>query len=148
MVLGVVDESERAHAARLQTQVAHHALGTGKRQLARSWLPCRLQRGFETLLEVVDSQVVVAIEADKVVLVALVVAHEDVLAMHTAVVVPPAFRLLDGLALGVIVARVRNMVPVQPGKHHFLTRRFSGNVHIYDLRFYDFIIYVRFCPAG
>ena len=60
VVLGVIDESEGTHAAGFQAQVAHHTLGTGKRQLARSRLPRRLQGGFETLLEVVDSQVVVA----------------------------------------------------------------------------------------
>ena len=144
VVVGVVDESERTDTARFQAQIAHHTLGRGKRQLARGRLSCRLQGGFETLLKVVDSQVVVAVEADEVVLIALVVAHEDVLAMHAAIVVPPAFCLLNGLALGVVVARVRNMVPVQPGKHQFLTRIFNRHIAIYDLRIYDLIIYVRF----
>ena len=103
MVLGVIDESEWTDAAWFQAQVAHHTLGTGKRQLAGGRLSRGLQGGFETLLKVVDSQVVVAMEADEVVPVALVVAHEDVLAMHTAVIVPPTLRLLDGLALGVVV---------------------------------------------
>ena len=52
----------------------------------------------------------VAVEADEVVLRTLVVAHEDILAMHTAIVLPPAFGLLDGLALGVVVAGVRDVV--------------------------------------
>ena len=52
----------------------------------------------------------VAVKADEVMLGTLVVAHEDILAMHTAIVLPPAFGLLDGLALGVVVAGVRDVV--------------------------------------
>jgi len=52
----------------------------------------------------------VAVEADEVMLGTLVVAHEDVLAMHTAIVLPPAFGLLDGLTLGVVVAFKRYLM--------------------------------------
>ena len=52
----------------------------------------------------------VAVKADEVVLRPFVVTHEDVLAMHTAIVLPPALGLLDGLALGVVVAGVRDVV--------------------------------------
>ena len=51
-----------------------------------------------------------AVKADEVVLRPFVVAHEDVLAMHTAIVLPPALGLLDGLALGVVVALKRYLM--------------------------------------
>jgi hypothetical protein len=53
-------------------------------------------------------------------LVALVVAHENVLAMHTAVIMPPTLRLLDGLSLGVIVSGVGDVVLVKITEHLFL----------------------------
>jgi hypothetical protein len=43
-------------------------------------------------------------------LIALVIAHKDVLAMHTTIILPPAFRLLDGLTLGMIVALKWNLM--------------------------------------
>ena len=52
----------------------------------------------------------VAVNANQVMLVALVVAEEEVLAMHRAVVLPPATCLLDGLSLGVIVVRKGDIV--------------------------------------
>jgi len=113
VVLCVVDEAEGRDAARLEPQILHHALGRGKGEFAARGLALGLQGGFEASLQVVDVEVMVAMEADEVVLVALVVAHEDVLAVHGAVVLPPAFGLLDGLALGVLVAGEWDMVCLQ-----------------------------------
>ena len=65
------------------------------------------------MLDIVNRQIVVARKADEVVLVTLVVAHEDVLAMYTPVVVPPPFGFLNRLAFGVIVSREGDVVFVQ-----------------------------------
>ena len=70
-----------------------------------------------------DVEVVVAMERDEIMLVALMVAHEDVLAMHGAVIAPPALSLLYGLALGVIINSKRNVVAAQIRQHGF----FSGH---------------------
>ena len=68
-----------------------------------------------------DVEVVVAMETDEVVLVALVVAHEDVLAMHRPVVPPPALCLFDGLAFRVIVAGEGNVVLLEVIEHYILS---------------------------
>jgi hypothetical protein len=44
---------------------------------------------------------VVAVETNKIMLVALVIAEKEIFAVDRAVVVPPTFCLLDGLAFGV-----------------------------------------------
>ena len=62
------------------------------------------------MFQVVYGEVVVAVEAYEIVTVALVVAEEEVLAVHAAVVFPPLFRLLDGLSLGVVVVGERDVV--------------------------------------
>ena len=80
-----------------------------------------MQGSLEACLEVVDVEVVVAVEADEVVLVALVVAHEDVLAMHGAVVAPPSLCLFYGLALGMLIAGKRDVVFLKVPKHLFLS---------------------------
>lgn len=72
-----------------------------------------MQRGLEPLLQVVDSEVVVAIEANQIVLIALVVAHKNVFAMHASVVVPPTLRLADGFSLGVVVACITDVMLLQ-----------------------------------
>ena len=110
MVFGVVDKTEGTNASWLEAKVFEHTFGAGEGKFARGVLACGKERSFEALLQVVDSQVMVAVKADEVVLRTLVVAHEDVLAMHTAVVLPPTLGLLDGLALGVVVAGERYVV--------------------------------------
>ena len=110
MVVRIVDKTERADAAWFESEVLEHAFGAGKGEFARGVLACGKERSFEALLKVMNSQVVVAVKAYEVVLRALVVAHEDVLAMNTAVVLPPTLGLLDGLALGVVVAGERDVV--------------------------------------
>ena len=104
MLFFVINESERANAAGFESQIAHHALGTSKRQFAWCFLSCRHERCFEALFQIVDSQVMIAIKADEVMLRALVVTHEDILAMHAAILSPPAFGFFDSLAFGVVVA--------------------------------------------
>lgn len=125
MLLGVVDESEWRYAAGLQTEIAHHAFGRGETEFTGTVVALCHQFGLEAMLEVVDIEVVVAMEANEVVLVALVVAEEDVFAMHGAVVFPPALGFFDGLALGVIVHFVCDLVLVQIMEHCFLSCHFG-----------------------
>ena len=110
MVVRIVDKTERADAAWFESEVLEHAFGAGKGEFARGVLASSQERSFEALLQVVDCQVMLAVEAYEVVLRTLVVAHEDVLAMHAAIVLPPAFGLLDGLAFGVVVAGERYLM--------------------------------------
>ena len=52
------------------------------------------------MLDIMNSEIVVARETDKVMLVSLMIAHEDILAMYRAIVTPPSFGFLDGLPSG------------------------------------------------
>ena len=63
------------------------------------------------MFQVVDGEVVVAVEAYEIMAVALVVAEEEVLAVDAAVVLPPAFCLLYGLAFGIRAGRCRLHLP-------------------------------------
>ena len=72
------------------------------------------------MFDVMNSEVVVAWEADEIVLVTFVVAHEDVLAMHAAVIVPPTFGFLDGLTFGVVVGGEGYVVLCEIAKHPLL----------------------------
>lgn len=113
MVFLVVDESEWRYAARFEPEIAHHSLWGCEGEF--SW--CRLaltdESLFQTALKVVDVEVVVAVETDEVVLVAFVVAEEDVLAVDASVVLPPAFGFLNGLAFGVVIDGVGDGVGVK-----------------------------------
>lgn len=60
-----------------------------------------------------DRQIIVAREADQVMLIAFVVAHEYILAMHTPVIFPPPLGFLYRLAFGVVVRRERYAVRLQ-----------------------------------
>ena len=104
MLFFVIDESKGAYAAGFESQIAHHALGTSKRQFTRCFLSGCYKRRFQSLFQIVDSQVMIAIKADEVMLDTLVVAHEDILAMHAAILSPPAFGFFYSLAFGVVVA--------------------------------------------
>ena len=66
-------------------------------------------------------EVVVAMEADEVVLIAFVVAHEDVLAVYGTIVAPPTLRFLDGFALWMLVASERYVVLFEIREHLFLS---------------------------
>ena len=65
-------------------------------------------------------EVVIAIEAHEIMPVALMVAEEQVLAVHNAVVLPPLLDLLDGFALGVVIASDRNPMFLKIGEHRLL----------------------------
>ena len=123
MVFGVVDQPERTDTAGLQPQVSQHSFGRGEGEFARGFLALRDEHLFQPMLDVMNSQIIIAREANEVMLVALVVAHEDVLAMHATVSVPPPFGFLDGFALGVVVGGEGNMVLQQVFQHLLLARR-------------------------
>ena len=72
------------------------------------------------MFDIMNRQIVVAREANEVMLVTLVIAHEDVLAMHTSIVVPPAFGFLNSLTFGVIVGRKGDVVFLQIAQHVLL----------------------------
>ena len=77
MVFGVVDKTEGTNASWLEAEVFEHTLRTSEREFAGGVFACGKERSFEALLQVVDSQVMVAVKADEVVLRPFVVAHED-----------------------------------------------------------------------
>ena len=131
VVVGVVDESEGADRAGFETEVTHHPFGRGEREFAGRFESLRDKDILEPMLDVMDCEIVVARETDEVVLVAFVVAHEDVFAMDGTIIVPPTFRLLDGLAFGVIVGRERNVVFVQIAEDALLT---VGNLVVHVFR--------------
>ena len=83
------------------------------------------------MLKVVYCQIVVAIETNQIVLIALVITHKEVLAVYAAIVMPPAFRLLYRLAFGVIVASIGDIVFTQVLLHLRLsfTLHFSTFLH-------------------
>jgi hypothetical protein len=66
-------------------------------------------------------EVVVAMEANEIVLVAFMVAHKDVLAMHGTIIVPPAFSFLNGFAFRMFVAREGNVVLPEETQNLFLS---------------------------
>ena len=76
---------------------------------------------FKPMLNVVNRQIVVAGKADEIVLIALVIAHEDILTMHASIIVPPTFCLLDGFAFGMIVGGERNVVFSEIAQDFFLS---------------------------
>ena len=121
-MLGIVDESEWRDAARFEPQIAHHALRRGETEFARSGFPCCLQLLFEAMLQVVDVQIVVAIEADEVMLITLVVAQEDDLKKQTDVILRTSLGLFDGLAFGMSIAREWDIMGKKPLKHSVSTR--------------------------
>ena len=103
MVLRVVDKSEWRYRARLETEVARHTLCRGEAQLAL----------MQTVLKVVNGHILVAIETDKVVTIALVVAEKEVLAVHRAIVAPILLGNLDGGRSGVKIGLVFNVVRLE-----------------------------------
>lgn len=121
VMLLVVNESEGRDATGFEPKIPHHALRRSEGKLAARRLALCLKCLLQPCFEVVNVEVVVAMEADEVVLVALMVAHEDVLAMDRAVVLPPAFRLLDGLAFGMAVAGEGYVVFLEVIKNYFLS---------------------------
>ena len=129
MLLGIVDEAEWRNAAGFEAKVTHHAFGRSERELTWRIEALRHQFGLEAMLEVMDVEVVVAMEAHEVMLVALVVAEEDVLAMHRAIIFPPLLGLLDGLAFRMVIHFVVNVMLAEIGEYFF----FSFGNHIVEL---------------
>ena len=60
-------------------------------------------------------------EANKIVLITFVITHEDILAMHAAILSPPTLRFLDGLAFGMVVAGEWDLVCREVAEYFFLT---------------------------
>ena len=86
VVFRVVDESERRYRTGFHAEVFHQSLLRGEAQFAL----------VQLFLDVVDVHVLVAVEADQIVLVALVVAEEKVLAVFRVVSGPILLGNLDG----------------------------------------------------
>ena len=85
------------------------------------------------MLQVVNGEIVVAVEAYEIMAVAFVVAEEEVLAVNAAIVLPPSFRFLDGFAFGVVVAGEWDVVFLKVVKNLYLSCRYlfhSFNVFI------------------
>jgi hypothetical protein len=127
MMFAVVDEAEGRNTSRLKAKIPHHPFGRSKRKLSARRFALRLQRLLQASLQVVDVQVVVAMEANQVVLIAFVVAHEDVLAVHRTIILPPSLSLLNGFALRVVVTSEGNVVLSQIGKDSFLSFRHNNH---------------------
>ena len=85
MVLLVVDKSEWRNRARLQAEITRHTLCRGETQLAL----------MQAVFKVVNSHILVAIEADQIVAIALVVTEKEVFAVHRAIVTPILLGNLD-----------------------------------------------------
>ena len=114
VMLLVIDQSEGRDATWFEAEVLHHSLGRGEAELAGRVKAGGHEALLEAMLHVVDVHVMVAMEADEVVLVAFVIAEEKILAVDAAIVFPPALGFLDGLAFGVAVAGVRDVMLVEP----------------------------------
>ena len=103
VVFGVVDESERRYGTGHHAQILHQPLLGGKAQFAL----------VQLFFDVVDVHVLVAIEADQIVLVALVVAEEEVLAVFGIVSRPVLLCNFDGRRRRVLQVFVRYVQLIQ-----------------------------------
>ena len=121
-VVLIIYQAEGRHAAWLQAQILHHPFGRGKGEFATRGQSTALQRSLEFVFEVVNGEVVVAVEANQIMLVALMVSEKQVFAVHAAIVLPPLLRLLDGLALRMIVIGKGNVVLPQVCQYFFFSR--------------------------
>ena len=72
------------------------------------------------------------------------IAHKDILAVHATIIFPPAFRLLNGFAFGVVVAGVRYLMLCQICQYFLLSFHVLGLVVLVGLvclvvlEFYDY----------
>ena len=121
MVLLIVDQSKWTDTTRFKTKVLEHTFWRCKRKFSWGVLARCKERCLESLLQVVNSKVVIAMEANKIVLITFVITHEDILAMHAAIIFPPTLRLLDGLAFGMVVAGEWDMVFSEITEYFFLS---------------------------
>ena len=106
VILLIVDKAERRYRAGLQAQIALHTLRRCEAQLSLS----------QTLLKVVDSHILVAVETHEVMAIALVVAEKEVLAVHRAVIVPILLGNLDCGRFGMRVGLIFYVVCIQKFK--------------------------------
>ena len=120
MMVGIIDEAERTDASGFKSQVSHHPFRRGEREFTGRLEALRNKHVLEPMLDVVNRQVIIARKAYQVMLIALMIAHEDILTMHTPVVMPPAFGFLYGFAFGVIVGCERDVMFVEIAQHFLL----------------------------
>ena len=134
MMVGIVDESERTDTSGFKTEVSHHPFRRGEREFAGRFETLRDQHLLEPMLDVVNRQIIIARKTDEVMLIALMIAHEDILTMHGTVVMPPPFGFLYGLPLGVIVGRERDVMFVEIAQDAFLAIGYDFVVgHIFKI---------------
>lgn len=114
MMFLIVNQAERRDTSWFKTKVLHHSLWRSETELAwRVEASCH-KALLEATLHVVDVHIMVAMEADEVVLVTFVIAEEEILAVDAAIVFPPALGFLDGLTFWMAVAGERDLMIVQP----------------------------------
>ena len=65
------------------------------------------------MLDIMDSEIVVTWETNKVMLITLMIAHEDIFAMYRTIVMPPSFGFLNRLAFGVVIGSERDVMFLQ-----------------------------------
>ena len=106
VILLIVDKTKRRYRAGLQTEIALHTLRRCEAQLSL----------MQTVLKVVDSHILVAVETHEVVAIALVVAEKEVLAVHRAVIVPILLGNLDCRRFGMRVGLIFYVVRIQKFK--------------------------------
>lgn len=100
VVFRVVDQSEGRHRAGEQPQVAFHPFFGGEGQFAL----------MQPLFQVVDGQVLGAVEDDQVMAVAFLVAEKQILAVHRTVLPPVLLGFFDGGSGRVVVRLERDAV--------------------------------------
>ena len=106
VILLVIDKSEGRHRAGLQAEIALHSLWRCETQLAL----------MQAVFEVVNSHIAVAVEADKVVSVALMVAEKEVFAVYRAIFAPILLGNLNCWRCGVKIDLVFYPVRLQKVK--------------------------------
>ena len=130
MVVRIVDKSERTDAARFESQITHHPFGRSEREFAGCFFALRDQDVFEPMLYIMDRQVVIAGKTDQIVLIALMIPHEDIFAMDAAVVMPPSFGFFDRFAFRMVIGGERNMVFFEKTEYFFLTVGYDFVIHL------------------
>ena len=128
----ILNEAERGHRARMDSEAANHPLLGGKGQLS---LP-------EFVLKSVDVQILVALEGDEIMPVALVIAHEEVLAMRRGQVFPILESLFNGRKRRVAVQLKVNAVGLEkirdPGDAHGYFRVIEVLLNALAIHYYLF----------
>ena len=107
MALLVVNQPEWRHRAWLQTEVALHTLWRSEAQLTL----------MQTMLQVVNSHIAVAVEAHQIVAIALVVAEKEVFAVHRPVIVPILLGNLDCRRFGMKIDLVFYLMCIEELKN-------------------------------